>query len=299
MKLDDLNFFRHVVEQGSYTAASRKTGVPVATLTRRIQALEECLNIRLLNRHARKLSLTEAGERFYQECSPLLKQLIHASHQLTDDCRGAAGRLRIAAPSNLTKVLLQPMLNAFMATYPDIQLALGVSNQTEQLDPTDWDVIFRVGPQRDSTLIARKISQVEDILVSTTCYLAQYPAPAHAQDLSEHMLLKGHPLMRWRLSHQPSNELITINEQGRFEASELGVVREACLAGLGIALLPNIMVQSCLEDNALVRVLPQWSANTRDVFLLYNHREHQPEKLRLFIDFASQYFSLGQSDTHA
>ena len=84
MKLDDLNLFRMVVENGSYTAASRKTQVPVATLTRRIQALEEGLNIRLLNRHARKLSLTEAGQKFYQDCAPLLQQLLDTTEHISE-----------------------------------------------------------------------------------------------------------------------------------------------------------------------------------------------------------------------
>lgn len=94
MKLDDLNLFRLVVENGSYTATSRKTMIPVATITRRIQALEDSVNLRLLNRHARKLSLTEAGERFYHECSPLLQRLTTAAEEITDDCEEHPARLR-------------------------------------------------------------------------------------------------------------------------------------------------------------------------------------------------------------
>ncbi|OAN13566.1 LysR family transcriptional regulator [Photobacterium jeanii] len=291
MKLDDLNLFRVVVEQGSYTAASRKTQVPVATLTRRIQALEECLSIRLLNRHARKLSLTEAGQRFYDDCGPLLEQLVSATQHISEECKGATGRLRIAAPSNLTKVMLQPMLNAFMKQHPAIHLELHMSSEPEQLDPTDWDAIFRVGPQRDSTLIARKISAVKDILVASPLYLKEKPAPKHAQELHEHTLLKGNPLLRWRLSdHQ--GETITINDRGRFEANQLDVVRRACCDGLGITLMPDVMLEEFIESGELVQILKNWSANPREVFLLYNHRDYQPEKLRLFIEFASHYFEL-------
>ena len=96
MKLDDLNLFRLVVENGSYTATSRKTLIPVATITRRIQALEDSLNLRLLNRHARKLSLTEAGEMFFKECSPLLQQLTATAEDISDECRGASGKIRIS-----------------------------------------------------------------------------------------------------------------------------------------------------------------------------------------------------------
>jgi len=288
MKLDDLNLFRLVIENGSYTATSRKTMIPVATITRRIQALEDSLNLRLLNRHARKLALTEAGERFYAECSPLLKQLANTAEFITDDCRGASGKLRISAPSNITKRMIMPLLNEFMVQYPDIRLELTMTNQADQLDPTEWDVIFRVGPQRDSSLIARKINSVKDVLVASPDYLKQHRPLTHAEDLREHSLLKGRPLMRWQLTNN-EGETVVINERGRLEASELNVVRRACLAGLGITLMPNAMINNHIERGALVRVLDGWSANPREVYMLYNHKDHQPEKVRLFIDFFSQH----------
>jgi LysR family transcriptional regulator, transcriptional activator AphB len=291
MKLDDLNLFRMVVENGSYTGASRKTQVPVATLTRRIQALEECLNLRLLNRHARKLSLTEAGQKFYDDCAPLLQQLVDTTEHISEECKGAAGKLKIAAPSNLTKVLLQPMLNAFMLKHPAINIELHMSSEPEQLDPTDWDIMFRVGPQRDSTLIARRISAVKDILVASPIYLKNNPEPKHAQDLHDHTLLKGNPLLRWRISDH-NGDTVTINERGHFEANQLNVVRKACCAGLGITLMPDVMLEQYIESGELVRILDNWSANPREVYILYNHRDYQPEKLRLFIEFASHFFAL-------
>ncbi|WP_070963595.1 LysR family transcriptional regulator [Vibrio sonorensis] len=288
MKLDDLNLFRLVVENGSYTATSRKTMIPVATITRRIQALEESLNLRLLNRHARKLSLTEAGERFFQECSPLLERLANTAEEITDECRGAAGRIRISSPSNLTKRMMMPMFNEFMALYPDILIELTTSNQADNLDPTEWDVIFRVGPQRDSSLIARKIGAVKDILVASPEYLKQRMVPKHAEDLSEHSLLKGHPLLKWQLSNS-NGETVVNTDKGRFQADTLKVVRSACSAGLGITLMPDVMLREYIEDESLVRVLPEWSANPRDIYMLYNHKDHLPEKVRLFIDFVINF----------
>ncbi|WP_413284831.1 LysR family transcriptional regulator [Vibrio sp. MA40-2] len=289
MKFDDLNLFRLVVENGSYTATYRKTLIPVATITRRIQALEDALNLRLLNRHARKLSLTEAGERFYQECSPLLKQLTSTTEQITDDCRGAAGKLRISAPSNLTKRVILPMLSDFMAKFPEINIDLAMSNTSEQIDPTEWDVIFRVGPQRDSSLIARKIDSVKDILVASPNYLQANQAPLnHPDDLAKHSLLKGQPLVKWQLSNKNGETAIN-TDKARFQANALNVVRRAADRGLGITLMPDIMLQEYFERGTLVRVLNEWSANPRDIYMLYNHKDHQPEKVRLLIDFVSHY----------
>ncbi|KAB1455531.1 LysR family transcriptional regulator [Vibrio panuliri] len=288
MKLDDLNLFRLVVENGSYTATSRKTMIPVATITRRIQALEDSLNLRLLNRHARKLSLTEAGERFFNECSPLLQRLSNVTEEISDECRGAAGKIRISSPSNLTKRMMMPMFNEFMHQFPDISIELTTSNHADQLDPTEWDVIFRVGPQRDSSLIARKISSVKDILVASPEYLSHHPAPVHAEELHNHQLLKGHPLLKWQLINE-SGEVVINNDKGRFQASALNVVRSSCSEGLGITLMPDVMIREYIEDGSLVQVLRDWSANPRDIYMLYNHKDHLPEKVRLFIDFVIAY----------
>ncbi|PMH40579.1 LysR family transcriptional regulator [Vibrio sp. 10N.286.49.B3] len=288
MKLDDLNLFRLVVENGSYTATSRKTMIPVATITRRIQALEDALNLRLLNRHARKLSLTEAGERFFNECSPLLQRLSSTTEELTDECRGASGKIKISAPSNLTQRMMMPMFSAFMVQYPDINLELTMTNQADQLDPTEWDVIFRVGPQRDSSLIARKINSVKDILVASPDYLATNPTPNHAEELTSHSLLKGHPLLKWQLTNLNGDAVIN-TDKGRFQANALNVVRHACTEGLGITLLPDVMISEQIDKGKLVQILEDWSANSRDVYMLYNHKDHLPEKVRLFIDFIIAY----------
>ncbi|MBR9787964.1 MAG: LysR family transcriptional regulator [Vibrionaceae bacterium] len=288
MKLDDLNLFRLVVENGSYTATSRKTMIPVATITRRIQALEDSVNLRLLNRHARKLSLTEAGERFYKECSPLLQSLTSTAEEITDDCRGASGRIKISAPYNLTKRMMMPMFNGFMKQYPGINIELTTENNADKLDPTEWDVIFRVGPQRDSSLIARKVGEVKDILVASPDYLKANPAPEHAEELSKHSLLKGYPLIKWTLNNSKGESVVNV-ERGRFQANALNVVRSSCSEGLGITLMPNVMVKEYIERGDLIRVLPDWSANPRDIYMLYNHKDHLPEKVRLFIDYVIAY----------
>ncbi|GAJ73258.1 LOW QUALITY PROTEIN: Cyn operon transcriptional activator [Vibrio sp. JCM 18904] len=288
MKLDDLNLFRLVVENGSYTATSRKTMIPVATITRRIQALEDSVNLRLLNRHARKLSLTEAGGTFYHECSPLLQRLTTAAEEITDDCEEHPARLRYSAPYNLTKRMMMPMFNSFMKQYPDINIELTTENNADKLDPTEWDVIFRVGPQRDSSLIARKIGEVKDILVASPDYLTSNPAPHHAEELSNHSLLKGYPLIKWTLINSKGESVVNV-DRGRFQANALNVVRSACSEGLGITLMPDVMIKEYIESGDLVRVLPDWSANPRDIYMLYNHKDHLPEKVRLFIDFVIAY----------
>ncbi|MEZ8143393.1 LysR family transcriptional regulator [Enterovibrio norvegicus FF-454] len=296
MKLDDLNLFRLIVENGSYTLASKKTGIPVATLTRRIQALEEDIKIKLLHRDARKLSLTEAGRGFYEKCSPLLEQLMEATESLSECCKGESGTLKISAPSNIAMKLLQPMFSAFLTKYPDIKLDLELSNDSTAQHSDDRHAFIRIGPQRDSSLIARKLHTVKDILVASPEYTTNHSPLSDAADLTQHHLLKGWPLMRWRLTNQQGQQLC-ITQQGRFEASELRLVRAAAKDGLGIALIPDVLVQKDIESNELVQVLPEWTTCPRDIFLMYHGKTNLPAKLRAFIDFAFGYFHTNNTQT--
>ncbi|EOD80125.1 Cyn operon transcriptional activator [Grimontia indica] len=289
MKLDDLNLFRLIVENGSYTLASKKTGIPVATLTRRIQALEEDIRIKLLHRDARKLSLTEAGQSFYDRCSPLLEQLVEATENLSECCQGTSGTLRLAAPSNIAMKLLQPMLSAFLVAYPDIKIDLSLYSDASPTHLDDKHAFIKIGPQRDSSMIARKLHTVRDILVASSTYLSTNAPLTDAGDLEKHHLLKGWPLMRWRLSNDRGQH-ISISQQGRFEASELRVVRAAAKDGLGIALIPDVLVQRDIDEGELTQILPNWTTEPRDIFLMYHDKTHHPAKLRAFIDFSLSYF---------
>lgn len=296
MKLDDLNLFRLVVEHGNYTATSRKTGIPVATITRRIQSLEDDLNLRLLNRNARRLSLTETGERFYKACSPLLRDLTQVSQDVSDDCRGASGKVRICAPSNTARYIMMPILNQFMQAYPDIQLDLSITTNTEELDTAEWDVLFCVGPQKDSNLIVRKINQINYLLVASPQYLANAPQLTTAHDLHQHALLKAHPLMKWQL-HNQMNEHVVIDDSARLNTNEFHIVREACCNHLGISLLPDLIVKNDLVQGQLVQVLPEWQVEPREVYMMYNYKDHLPDKVRLLIDYIVNHKDLSDHNS--
>ena len=101
-------------------------------------------------------------------------------------------------------------------------------------------------------------------------------------------MLKGYPLIKWQLSNS-NDETVVNSEKGRFNANALNVVRQACSEGLGITLMPDVMIREYIEDGSLVQVLEDWSANPRDIYMLYNHKDHLPEKVRLFIDFVIAY----------
>lgn len=216
-----------------------------------------------------------------------MQRLSSTAEELTDVCKGASGKIRITAlkPDQAHDDANVQWIHDSIPWY---QYWADDEQPSRSAGSTEWDVIFRVGPQRDSSLIARKISEVKDILIASPEYLAKNPAPSHAEELANHSLLKGYPLIKWQLSN--SNEETVVNsEKGRFNANALNVVRQACSEGLGITLMPDVMIREYIEDGSLVQVLEDWSANPRDIYMLYNHKDHLPEKVRLFIDFVIAY----------
>lgn len=202
---------------------------------------------------------------------------------------GTAGTLKVSAPSNIAMKMLQPMFTAFLTAYPEIKLDLSLFSDTSATQNEDRQALIRIGPQRDSSMIARKLRSVKDILVASPEYLAGQAPLLDASELSKHHLLKGWPLMRWRLSNK-NGQQFSITQQGRFEASELRVVRAAAKDGLGIALIPDVLVQQDIEAGELVQLLPDWTTPPRDIYLMYHDKTNHPAKLRAFIEFSLNYF---------
>ena len=289
MKLDDLNLFRIIVENGTFTAASRKTQIPVATLTRHIQALEDSLNIRLLNRHARKLTLTDAGTKFYNETSPLIHLAIETAENIVDEFKGAAGKIRIGASTNLANNFLEELLFEFLKEHSSISIDLQVCNDNEQMDVMDWDVMFTTGSMKDSSLIARKIFTSKLIMVASSEYLANSTPVKDPVDLHQHRLLKQKNRIRWSIENKDLNQHVVIAGKPSFVSSEMNAIKSACLSNAGIALLPDKFCNESLMTKNLIQVLPEWSENDIESYIVYNHRENQPQKLKLFIEFVIKY----------
>lgn len=169
--LDDIALFIHIVQQGGLSAAARHLDLPAATVTRRLQKLEQELGSQLLHRSARQCQLTQEGEVYYQAYADLVEQFNQARQQLSRDLRQLSGRLKVLAPSNISNGILKPMWISFCREYPEIQLELVLSNQLQDMISLKADLALRIGPQPDSLLYQKRLGAVGTVLVAAPDYL--------------------------------------------------------------------------------------------------------------------------------
>ncbi|PVZ63868.1 LysR family transcriptional regulator [Pelagibaculum spongiae] len=288
MKLDDLKLFVNVVEQGSFAAAARALDMPAATLTRRIQQLERDLDVQLLVRNARGLSLTNAGQNIWSKSQQKIRALEALSSELHDDLHEMAGKITIAAPVSFTNNVLAPMFFEFMKQNPQIQLELlaeevGSSNSLS-FHEDSIDIAFRFGEQKDSRLVARRLQGLKIILLAHADYLKAHGYPKEPADLKDHSMLAIRKYDQLQLVNQQS-ELIDIALKPRMFSSDGAMPLNAAMAGLGIVGMPESVALQEIAQGNLCRVLPEWESPEYDMFLVYASREYLPKRVRAMIDF--------------
>lgn len=289
--LDDLQLFYRVVQQGSLRAAAISTGIPIATLSRRLQTLERSLGCRLLERSAHHFALTDMGQRYYTACGPLIDDLQAVTDHLDDARTSLSGPLRITAPVNLTQQWLGQCFFDFMQRYPGIRLQLVLSNHYENLVEQQFDAAIRVGePQESTSWIARPVWQTHLALCASPAYLREAPALAHPRDLAQQALVVANPMNHWELTHNGSGEQCTVQPQPFFQCSDIQVALDAVSAGFGIVLVPDYYFLSPRDNlRQLTPVLPDWYGQPRPVYLMYRDRQVMSARLRALVDHVVEW----------
>ncbi len=289
--LDDLLLFHAVAQHRSLRAAAAGTGIPIATLSRRLQNLERSLGCRLLERSAHHFALTEIGHDYFNACGPLLEELNSVTEHLEESRIGLHGTLRITAPVNLTQQWLGPCFFDFMRRFPSIHLQLQISNHNENLVEQQLDAAIRVGTSHNTLQwIARPIASTKLILCAATHYLQQAQPILHPVDLSAHQLLVVNPINEWNLNHQISNENYTFRPQPYFQSNEIQIALNAASQGFGVTLLPDYYLPvDPAAEQPLQRVLPEWCGQSRPIYLLYRDKHTMSARLRLFVDHVVEW----------
>ena len=283
--LNDVALFVQVVRSGSFAEAARRLGMPSNTVSRRVQQLEVQLGTRLLQRSTRKLSLTQAGERFHERCRGAVEGLMDAGEQLKSGHEQPAGRVRIAAMADFFDFFEMQWVADFMAQYPLVQLDFVLSDTRADLIAERLDIAFRGGPLEDSTYVGRQLIEAgHENMVASPAYLATHGVPASLQDLRTHFCVSaGHPsgLTTWRLRGLDGVEEVHL--ASRFNANTAQALRKATLAGLGIALLPPALITADLQAGRVVPVLAQYRRVDHGMHVLYPSRQHLPLAVSAFI----------------
>ncbi|WP_372862421.1 LysR family transcriptional regulator [Spongiibacter sp.] len=286
---DDIALFVHIAQQGGLSSAAKHLGLPAATVTRRLQKLEQRLGYQLLQRSARQCVLTVDGEVLYHSYAELIEQLEQVRQQLYNDMRQLRGKLRVLAPSNISHGMLRPMWLGFTRQYPDIQLELQLSNQLHDMIKARADIALRIGPQADSALYQKKLGQVDKILVAAPSYLKEHGHPAHPGELKHHRLVGTTISGKWPLHDIESSKHQEILPRFVAQFNDTTFAKYMAIDGQGITLLPLSELKPELDSGELQRVLPQWRGEPRDIYAVWPSGRLLSAKAKCLRDYMAAF----------
>lgn len=290
--LDSIRVFVRVIELGSITAAGRDQRLTPAVASNRIKELESRLGVRLLNRTTRKVVPTEIGRLFYDHACRILEAVDAAEAMVAAHAGRPQGALRALAPLGIGRKLIAPLIPAFAADYPDIEVRLRLTDRKVDFLAEGIDVGFVLGELPDSTMKMRAIAECDRVLVAAPAYLERHGAPETPDDLVENghncLLLRfpGSTEYYWTLADGGSWRKITIS--GRLDADDAQVLLDWALAGQGIVNRPWFEVAEHVAKGRLVPLLTDHPPRPATLACLYPHRRLQDPKIRLFLDFMTR-----------
>lgn len=290
--LKSLDSFVRVAKSSSFSLAAAEIGVSRAMVTKNVAALEKRVGVRLLNRTTRQVSLTEMGAQFYEFARRMLRELEDQELSLGRLQKEPLGSLRIIAPRSFGTLHLGSALAQFSAMYSDMHVKLVLSSSTSnEFDfASDFDVALRLSPLASSTIVARKIASLRWAVCAAPSYLQQHGTPKLPRELTEHNCLlhaADFPDRFWRFGDSRRHR--TIKLKGSFSADSVIALRDAAIAGLGIALLPMYCAGDALREGKLVQLLENHALPETPLFVLIADNRHIPRKIRLLIGFLAKW----------
>jgi DNA-binding transcriptional LysR family regulator len=277
--------FVRVAELGTLSAAARELGLTQPAVSQQVAALERHLDVRLFHRSTRQLALTEGGETYYQHARQILQAVDEAEESTGELSTALRGNLRVHGPVGFGQMHLSPIIIEFQRLHPDLTIEFFLDDRFADLIAEGVDVAIRFGDLKSSDLIARKLATFERILVASPDYIAAHGNPHTPEDLLRHRYI--------RFSWSSQGESIPLIGPGgalvapihsTFLANNAFVLNEALCAGLGIGGAQVPLVQSLLDSDKLVRILPDYAYAPMDVHVVYATARFMPRKVRAFID---------------
>jgi len=285
--------FVAVVESGGFSAAAQKLGVSKSAVSKRITQLEASLGVRLLHRTTRTLSLTEAGERYLEHAVEALAAARQAEDAVTELQGEPQGKLNISSPMSFGRLHVAPLIPKLLKRYPKLQIELVMDDRAVDLVASGFDVAIRSGSGNlpTSTLIARKLAPLRQVLCASPDYIANFGLPGTPADLTKHncvIFSVSSDGSEWTLAG--SGEPVTVPVTGNYRVNNSEALLEALREGIGIGRLPTFVAGPDLKSGRLVQVLTSHHIPDHAFYAVFPEREYLPAKVRAFVDFALDYF---------
>ena len=283
--------FVRVVDCAGFTRAADQLKLPRSTVSEAVRTLEQRLGTRLLHRTTRQVTPTQDGLLFHARCQQLIADADEAEQLFRQSPQNLSGRLKVDVPGRIGRLIIAPALPGFLQAHPQIDVELGMTDRSIDLVEDGVDCALRVGPLQDSRLVARGIGQLPLINVASPAYVERHGMPMHPSQLGMHWgVLYASPgngrieAWEWRengiLRSQPLAGRVTVNSAEAYIA--------CCIAGLGMIQIPAYDVHAELAAGSLLEVMPGHRADPMPMHLLFPHRRHPSQRLRVFVDWLQQ-----------
>lgn len=288
-RIDAMRAFVAVVTEGSFSNAASALQLSPQLVSKYVSKLEEQLDVRLLHRTTRKVSLTEAGTHYYQHAQQILLSIDEMDSQLGGLQQNPKGTLRISAPVSFALKHMAKLVAEFQLRYPLVNVDLQLNDRKVDIVDEGFDVAIRIGQLKTSSLIAKHIAPIRVILCASPDYLKQYGRPIKPEDLKTHRYLH-YSYMEIDGKDEVFRWLRTQNTGSVLRSNNGDVLVEAAIAGAGIVLQPTFIASKALQSGELIQVLPDFEPDPIGLYAVYANRKLLPNKVRCFIDFMEGYY---------
>lgn len=280
--------FSAVVETNSFSAAGRRLRLSRSVVSRHIEGLEADLGTRLINRTTRRLSLTDAGKKYHDGARQILQDVDKLQRSLIESQKTLRGRIRVSAPIHFGEQRVLPIVLAFLQKFPEIDVELSLSKRRVDIIAEGMDLVVCTAPELpDSSFITRRISTNRFVLCAAPAYCAAHGMPKAPEDLATHSCIASiqqESDLNWTFV-SPEGTVQTVPVMVRLMVNSSSAQVRAVKAGVGIALLPEHVVEQALQWNELVRLLPEFENETYSIYVVYPHKDLMPARTRKFLDF--------------
>jgi DNA-binding transcriptional LysR family regulator len=296
-RFDAIRTLLAAVDGGSLTAASRKLGMPLPSVSRKVSELEAHLGTQLVIRTNRKLLLTDAGSAFVAAGRRLLEDLDEAERVAAGEYRTPRGDLLVTASIMFGILHVMPVVLAFLAAYPEVNVRVVLFDHVIDLVENHVDVAVRIGPLPDSGLVATRIGEIRWVICASPAYLATRGTPVTPDDLGEHDCIgfEGLQMVRtWPFGRGRDAQTVPIRP--RFAANTADAVIEAAIAGIGIARLTSYQAAKAIREGRVISLLRGYAPESLPVHLVHTGPPLLPLKMRAFLDFAGPRLKASLAD---
>ena len=286
-----MRVFTAVVDAGSFAGAADKLDLSRGMATRYVAQLEAHLGVRLLQRTTRKLSLTEAGNDYYERAIQVLTMIAEAESSAAQEASVPRGILRVSSSNAFGARHLGLAITEYLQQYPGVQVDVTLNDRLVDLVEEGFDVAIRVATKIDPGLVARKLAGARLVACASPGYLKKHGVPKVPEDLVNHQCLTYayvNSPNEWRFRRGGVEQKILVS--GGLRGNSGDILRNAAVEGLGVTLQPDFLIDETLRERKLVRVLSDWETDDLAVFAVYPNRKFLPPKVRSFIDFLVERF---------